>query len=117
MNEYKPGLHLLGTLTTASGMLREMDACKQLFDALIREHGLCKVGEVYHQFDTGGFTASVALTESHLSIHTWPEYGLATYDIYLSNFRRDNEDKVRAIHQATCALFCAETVTTEELYR
>lgn len=30
-----------------------------------------------------GFTATLILAESHMSIHTWPEYNLATVDIFM----------------------------------
>lgn len=31
----------------------------------------------------GGFTGMFVLSESHASIHTWPEYGVATIDVYM----------------------------------
>lgn len=37
-----------------------------------------------HKFDgAGGVTTVIALAESHLSIHTWPELNKATIDIYM----------------------------------
>jgi S-adenosylmethionine decarboxylase len=35
-----------------------------------------------HQFQPTGVTGIVALEESHLSIHTWPERAYAAVDIY-----------------------------------
>jgi len=35
-----------------------------------------------HKFYPQGATAIVLLAESHLSIHTWPEYGYAAVDVY-----------------------------------
>jgi S-adenosylmethionine decarboxylase proenzyme len=29
-----------------------------------------------------GFTYAIILAESHATCHTWPEYGLATFDIF-----------------------------------
>lgn len=38
----------------------------------------------FHHFGEGcGITGLVILAESHLSIHTWPENGIATIDIYV----------------------------------
>ncbi|CAL6052602.1 polyamine_aminopropyltransferase [Hexamita inflata] len=35
-----------------------------------------------HQFQPFGMTGVAVLSESHISIHTWPEYGYASVDIY-----------------------------------
>ncbi len=35
-----------------------------------------------HAFSPHGVTAIVLLSESHMSIHTWPEYGYAAVDIF-----------------------------------
>jgi S-adenosylmethionine/arginine decarboxylase-like enzyme len=32
------------------------------------------------------------LAESHLAIHTWPEIGKTTLDIYVCNYSKDNTD-------------------------
>jgi S-adenosylmethionine decarboxylase len=36
----------------------------------------------FHKFEPGGVSGVVVLAESHLSIHTWPEYGYAAIDTY-----------------------------------
>lgn len=36
----------------------------------------------FHKFEPGGVSGVVVLAESHLSIHTWPEFGYAAIDIY-----------------------------------
>lgn len=110
MPDYTPGLHILATFAAPPPALCDMAACRAFFNAQVRAFGLEKVGEAYHSFPAdatgpGGFTAVLALTESHLSIHTWPEHGLATFDVFLSNFRRDNAAAVRGIYAATLAFF------------
>ena len=40
------------------------------------------MGEVSHKFHPQGVTALGLLAESHISIHTWPEYGYAAADIF-----------------------------------
>jgi len=35
-----------------------------------------------HQFDPTGSTAILLLAESHMSIHTWPEYNYIAIDIF-----------------------------------
>jgi len=36
----------------------------------------------YHRFSPHGVTAFLLLSESHISIHTWPELNKAALDIY-----------------------------------
>ncbi|RTQ46496.1 S-adenosylmethionine decarboxylase [Hymenobacter gummosus] len=117
MTAYTPGLHVLATFTAPAAPLTDAPACQAFFDAQITERGLVKVGEAYHTFPGGGFTAVVALTESHLSIHTWPEHGLATFDVFLSNYQRDNSATVRALYAATLAFFGATEQSKTEVRR
>lgn len=35
-----------------------------------------------HPFEPVGMTGVVVLEESHISVHTWPEYGYASIDVY-----------------------------------
>ena len=35
-----------------------------------------------HKFSPQGITGYVLLAESHISVHTWPEYGYAAADIF-----------------------------------
>jgi len=114
---YKPGLHILASFSATSASLRGMEACRAFFDRLILDKALVKVGEAYHEFPGGGFTAVIALTESHLSIHTWPEHGLATFDVFLSNFLRDNESIVRSVYGETLEFFEGTELNKTELRR
>ena len=40
------------------------------------------IGESFHRFEPQGVTGILAIAESHLCIHTWPEYGYAAADIF-----------------------------------
>lgn len=103
---YNPGLHILSEFSSEkTEHLYSFHDCKALFNSLIKANGLEKVGEVYHDFPNGGFTAVICLTESHLSIHTWPEFKLATFDIFLSNYQKDNTQKVKDIYEAVLLFY------------
>ena len=117
MNTYLPGLHLLATFAAPAARLTDAGACRAVFDRMIAELGLTKVGEVYHSFDNGGFTAVICLTESHVSIHTWPEFGHATFDVFLSNHLRDNSDKVRTFYADTLRAFAGTELTLQTVSR
>lgn len=42
-----------------------------------------------HRYEPIGVSVVVILAESHLSLHTWPEYGLASVDIFVCNPAND----------------------------
>jgi S-adenosylmethionine decarboxylase len=115
---YKPGLHILSEFTTTNtSLLSKSIASKQFFTDLVAKYDLQVVGEIYHDFEGGGFTGVICLTESHLSIHTWPEYNLSTFDIFLSNYKKDNSAKVKAIYEAVLAFFEGNEQQKTEIIR
>jgi len=44
--------------------------------------GATIIGQSFHQFSPQGVTGVIAIAESHLCIHTWPEFGYAAVDIF-----------------------------------
>jgi S-adenosylmethionine decarboxylase len=57
-------------------------------DALLRQGALAAGARIlhshFHSFgDAMGVTGVVLLAESHISIHTWPEFGFAAADIFM----------------------------------
>ena len=70
--------------------------------------GLQPVGQLFHRFPDsahgpGGVTATVLLAESHLCVHTWPEQGAVTLDVYVCNFGGDHCAKAQALMDALLA--------------
>jgi len=51
-----------------------LDTARQM-EATVIDH-------VFHHFSPHGVTGVVAIAESHLCIHTWPEHGYAAADIF-----------------------------------
>ena len=64
--------------------LRDVEILREVFARLINDLGLKTIGEeIWHQFaGEKGVTGLVALTESHLACHTYPEYKTATFNLY-----------------------------------
>lgn len=117
-NEYLKGLHALVDIENASiENLSDADGLLNLWNQLVQQCGLTKVGEVVHRFDNGGFTAVFCLTESHISIHTWPEYGRLTFDVFLSNYQNINDGHVETIVEATKAHFEGLTSVENHIHR
>ena len=44
--------------------------------------GATIVQEAFHLFNPHGVSGVVVIAESHLAIHTWPEYGYAAVDLF-----------------------------------
>ncbi len=111
ISTYIPGLHCLADLKVVDATtLNDHTALKTFWEDLISELGLTRVGDVYHQFPEGGFTAVICLTESHISIHTWPEHGYATMDVFLSNYKQVNDGKAEEIVKRTAAFLGVDQV-------
>ena len=108
---YSPGLHQLLTLKVSDVMLLTSLEKFLLFSQdLIDRKDLKIVGISSHQFDTNGFTAAICLMESHICIHTWPEFNQLTLDIYLCNYLKDNSAKVLEIGEAFKKYFDADVL-------
>ena len=109
--EYSPGLHLLLTLRVNDvNLLTSLDEFISFSKELIANEDLKIVGISSHSFDTCGFTAAICLMESHICIHTWPEFNQLTLDVYLCNYLKDNSTKVLKIGDAFKAYFEAEVL-------
>jgi len=62
--------------------LRRVASWEALLPDACREAGATVLGARFHQFQPEGVTGIVLLAESHASLHTWPEAGLVTLDVF-----------------------------------
>lgn len=64
--------------------LRDLDAVRSLCEEVITALDLRVVGDpLWHRFpEPCGVTGLYLLTESHLACHTFPETGIATFNLY-----------------------------------
>lgn len=121
------GLHLTADLRgcdASQPAMTELDALRTLCLQAVRDAGLQPVGELFHRFAqaagaTGpvGITGVVLLAESHLAVHTWPEIGSVTLDVYVCNFGADNTARAHALTDRLLAAFAPETVERHALQR
>jgi len=61
------------------------------------ETGATIIGEIFHKFSPQGVTGVVAIAESHLCIHTWPEHGYAAVDIFTCGASFDPSEAAKLI--------------------
>jgi len=62
--------------------LDDLPYIKELLISVAKETGATIVGQSFHKFHPIGVTGILAIAESHICIHTWPEYGYAAVDIF-----------------------------------
>jgi len=63
-------------------VLNDLGFLKSALLSAASECGATVLGESFHQFNPQGVSGVVVIAESHLFIHTWPEYGYAAVDIF-----------------------------------
>ena len=77
------GTHLLVELKDCNcDLLDDLGYIRAPMLEAAEKTGATIIGESFHQFSPQGVTGVVAIAESHLCIHTWPEYGYAAVDIF-----------------------------------
>jgi len=121
------GLHLTADLrgcAAASAVMTTPAALRSACLAAVSAAGLTAVGELFHPFarvDEGeppaGITGVVLLAESHLAVHTWPELGAATLDVYVCNLGADNSRAAEALLGALLGAFAPQSIERHALQR
>ena len=55
---------------------------EESMEAAARTAGATVINTTFHHFSPYGVSGVVVIQESHLAIHTWPEYGYASVDLF-----------------------------------
>ncbi len=84
------GEHYICDLSGCSQeLLMDSDRSYALFGAAVRESGLTVLDEGFYKFSPYGFTCFLLLSESHASLHAWPEHGYCAIDLFTCNLKMD----------------------------
>ena len=112
------GLHIVANFSVHEvDKLLEFQPFRAFAEETIDTLGLHRVGDVYHNFPGGGFTGVICLTESHLSVHTWPEQRYLTFDVFLSNYLKDNRAVTHRLYDMVRTFFGATVLWEQSLDR
>lgn len=119
------GLHLIADIYRCKcppEMLLDRAVLEDICVKGCSDVGLTPLGAYFYQFthDDGqqaGVTGTVVLAESHLAIHTWPETGDVTLDVYVCNFSRDNSGRARAVFNHIIELLAPEESVCQDVIR
>lgn len=81
-------------------LLRDEGRLKTILAAAAEAAQATVLDSRFHTFGgAGGVTGVLLLAESHISIHTWPEYGFAAVDVFLCG-RMPSENARRVLEEA-----------------
>ena len=77
------GVHHIAELCECNGdFLNDSDFISESLRKAVEHANATLIEEVRYEFTPQGITAVCLLSESHISIHTWPEEGKAAVDVY-----------------------------------
>lgn len=66
----------------ASDLIDFEEKVYYLLESTVKKFGFDRKGGIYNQFEPYGVTAVILIAESHISIHTWPEYNIVNLEIF-----------------------------------
>ena len=77
------GNHILVEFHGCSAeILNDVPHIETSMNAAAKEAGATIISSVFHHFSPFGVSGVVVIQESHLAIHTWPEYRYAAVDLF-----------------------------------
>lgn len=77
------GRHLIAEMTGCNRkILDDLQLLETHLNESVRQSGATIVKSVFHRYNPQGVSGVVVIAESHISIHTWPEYGYAAVDFF-----------------------------------
>lgn len=86
------GTHLLVELKDCdSEAIKSLDKVRDTLVSAAKRAQATIVDVSFHEFSPFGISGMVVIAESHISIHTWPEYAYAALDIFTCGDQIDPE--------------------------
>lgn len=90
---------------------------RKMVEQIMLEAALVAGAEVrevaFHKFSPQGVSGVIVISESHLSIHTWPELGYAAIDVFTCGHHLDPWNAIKYLTDA----LKAKRVSTSEVER
>jgi len=89
------GKHLLLELIDCdAGLLNDIEYLRKVVSDTARQIGATVIKDSFYQFTPQGVSGVLIIAESHISIHTWPEYRFAAVDVFTCGDVIDPTDAV-----------------------
>jgi len=105
----KHGLHIIADFYDCDFYFFKGKSRKQIkmaFSNIILDNNLHELGNFYYFFSgVDSFTAVISLAESHVTVHTWPEDGYVSIDIFICNYSSDQSKNAKKIFKEIIKIF------------
>lgn len=83
MNRAQLGKHILVEFYNCDKkILNDIDKIEIYMNEAAKAAKATIVQSVFHVFNPHGISGAIIIMESHITIHTWPEYGYAAVDLF-----------------------------------
>ena len=83
MNNIALGNHILVEFMNCDPhVMNDVAAIERDMVGAARKAEATVINSTFHHFSPYGVSGVVVIQESHLAIHTWPEYGYAAVDVF-----------------------------------
>jgi len=77
------GRHIIADFIGCSSLfLSNAEVLREELIRAAKTAGATVLGDAFHKFGHHGVTGIVIVGESHLSLHSWPEYGYVAVDVF-----------------------------------
>ena len=101
------GVHHIAELCGCNAaLLNDSEFIRTSLSQAVEHANATLIEEVKYEFTPQGITAVCLLSESHISIHTWPEKGYAAVDIFTCG---DHTAPAQACKYLVAALECKQS--------
>jgi S-adenosylmethionine decarboxylase len=86
------GKHMICDITDIRNteLLNSMSGIRHVLDTICSTHSFSVLGKLAHQFEPQGCSLVYLLSESHISVHTFPEKNYIAMDVYTCREYPDN---------------------------
>ncbi|KHE94054.1 MAG: adenosylmethionine decarboxylase [Candidatus Scalindua rubra] len=92
------GRHLLLEMWDCNRyILNDPEKITQIMCTAANDAGATVVKSIYHEFNPPGITAVAILSESHISVHTWPIEGYVAVDVFTCGTVADPQLAIKSL--------------------
>jgi len=83
--------HIIDITFTDKKLLTNIKEFRKILLECCNDSGVVVLHDYSHNFEnTNGFTGIICLSESHISVHTWPENFKMCLDVFMCNNKRSD---------------------------